>query len=358
MVNLSLAVPMMEHGLTSARRAVGPLLAALLVFCLGLFVIEAQAQSRTSTTDSSNASFPTKPLRFVVPYPPGGPLDVMARVLAEKVKTSLGQPVVVENKPGAGGNIGADLIAKAQPDGYALAMGAVATHAINPWLFASIPYDSVKDFAPVALVASVPNVLLVNIDFAQKNNIQTVQELVAYARKNPGQLNYGSGGSGSAGHLAGALLSARAKVEMVHIPYQGAAPAQLALLSGQSALMFDNLAAAANLIREKKVKALAVTTKVRSGLLPELPTMQDAGVEPFDIGTWFGVFTTAGTPAAVVEKLHVAYMAALAEPDVKERLKTMGSEAAALSVEQMTAFVATERAKYQELVKLSGATNQ
>ncbi|MFZ4711560.1 MAG: Bug family tripartite tricarboxylate transporter substrate binding protein [Zwartia sp.] len=332
--------------------------AVVLVGLLALFFTESQAQSPSSAPDALATTFPTKPLRFVVPYPPGGPLDVMARVLAEKVKASLGQPVVVENKPGAGGNIGADLIAKAQPDGYALVMGAVATHAINPWLFASIPYDSIKDFAPVVLVASVPNVLLVNLDFAQKNNIQTVQDLVAYARKNPGQLNYGSGGSGSAGHLAGALLSARAKVEMVHIPYQGAAPAQLALLSGQSALMFDNLAAAANLIREKKVKALAVTTKVRSGLLPELPTMQETGIEPFDIGTWFGVFTTAGTPAAVVDKLHTAYMAALAEPEVKERLKTMGSEAASLSVAQMTAFVATERAKYQELVKLSGATNQ
>lgn len=331
--------------------------AVVLVCLLALFFTESRAQSTASAPDASATTFPAKPLRFVVPYPPGGPLDVMARVLAEKVKASLGQPVVVENKPGAGGNIGADLIAKAQPDGYALVMGAVATHAINPWLFASIPYDSVKDFAPVALVASVPNVLLVNIDFAQKNNIQTVQDLVAYARKNPGQLNYGSGGSGSAGHLAGALLSARAKIEMVHIPYQGAAPAQLALLSGQSALMFDNLAAAASLIRDKKVKALAVTTKVRSGLLPELPTMQDADIAPFDIGTWFGVFTTAGTPAAVVAKLHAAYMMALAEPDVQERLKTMGSEAAALSVEQMTAFVAAERVKYQELVKLSGATN-
>ncbi|MCF8171411.1 MAG: tripartite tricarboxylate transporter substrate binding protein [Candidatus Methylopumilus sp.] len=349
---------MRPHGLTSVQRLARQLFATLLVFWLGSFISESQAQSATSVSDSAAANFPTKPLRFVVPYPPGGPLDVMARVLAEKVKASLGQPVVVENKPGAGGNIGADLIAKAQPDGYALVMGAVATHAINPWLFASIPYDSIKDFAPVVLVASVPNVLLVNLDFAQKNNIQTVQDLVAIARKNPGQLNYGSGGSGSAGHLAGALLSARAKVEMVHIPYQGAAPAQLALLSGQSALMFDNLAAAANLIREKKVKALAVTTKVRSGLLPELPTMQDAGIEPFDIGTWFGVFTTAGTPAAVVDKLHTAYMAALAEPEVKERLKTMGSEAASLSIAQMTAFVATERAKYQELVKLSGATNQ
>ena len=357
MVNLSLAVPIRPQDLMSKWRTARPLVEALLVFGLGLFVAEPRAQGRTTATDAAAVNFPTKPLRFIVPYPPGGPLDVMARVLAEKVKTSLGQPVVVENKPGAGGNIGADLIAKAQPDGYSLVMGAVATHAINPWLFASIPYDSVKDFAPVALVAAVPNVLLVNLDFALKNNIQTVQDLIGYARTHPGQLNYGSGGAGSAGHLAGALLSARAKVEMVHIPYQGAAPAQLALLSGQSALMFDNLAAAANLIREQKVKALAVTTQARSGLLPELSTMQDAGIAPFDIGTWFGVFTTAGTPAAVVEKLHTAYMAALAEPDVKERLKIMGSETTPMSVLQLTEFVATERAKYQELVKLSGATN-
>ena len=358
MVNLCSTVPVSSQGLINVPRDMRSIGAVLLVCLLGLLFTESRAQSPSSAPDASATTFPAKPLRFVVPYPPGGPLDVMARVLAEKVKASLGQPVVVENKPGAGGNIGADLIAKAQPDGYALVMGAVATHAINPWLFASIPYDSIKDFAPIVLAASVPNVLLVNLDFAQKNNIQTVQDLVAYARKNPGQLNYGSGGSGSAGHLAGALLSARAKVEMVHIPYQGAAPAQLALLSGQSALMFDNLAAAANLIREKKVKALAVTTKERSGLLPEVPTMQDAGIEPFDIGTWFGVFTTAGTPAAIVEKLHTAYTAALAEPEVKERLKAMGSEAAALSVAQFSAFVATERAKYQELVKLSGATNQ
>ena len=357
MIHFSVAVPASSQGLINMPREARSFVVTVLVCLLGLFCTESSAQSATLVTDSAGASFPSKPLRFIVPYPPGGPLDVMARVLAEKVKASLGQPIVVENKPGAGGNIGADVIAKASPDGYAMVMGAVATHAINPWLFASIPYDSVKDFAPVALVASVPNVLLVNIDFAQKNNIQTVQDLVAYARNHPGQLNYGSGGSGSAGHLAGALLSARAKIDMVHIPYQGAAPAQLALLSGQSALMFDNLAAAANLIREKKVKALAVTTKVRSGVFPELHTMQDAGIEPFDIGTWFGVFTTAGTPTVVVEKLHTAYMAALAEPDVKERLNIMGSEAAALSIAQFSVFVATERAKYQELVKLSGATN-
>ena len=338
-----------------ARVRFSLLSAVLLIGMSGLAGTDGLAQTGSTASSPSSNEFPTKPLRFIVPYPPGGPLDVMARVLAEKVKTSLGQPVVVENKPGAGGNIGADLIAKAQPDGYTLVMGAVATHAINPWLFASIAYDSVKDFAPIALVGSVPNVLLLNLDFATKNNIQTVQELIAYAKKNPGQLNYGSGGSGSAGHLAGALLSVRAGAEMVHIPYQGAAPAQLALLSGQSALMFDNLAAAANLIREKKVKALAVTTPVRSGLLPELPTMQEAGVQAFDLGTWFGVFATAGTPATTITKLHAAYATALLESDVKERLKTMGSEAAVLSPAQFAAFVAQERLKYQELVKLSGA---
>ena len=327
-----------HRGIGSTRRC---LLALLLLLAAPLVIAQ--------------TVFPTKPLHFIVPYPPGGPLDIMARVLAEKVKSSLGQPVVVENKPGAGGNIGADLVAKAPRDGYTLVMGAVATHAINPWLFASMPYDSLKDFAPIVLVASVPNVLLVNLEFAVKNDIRTVQDLVRYARDHPEVLNYGSGGLGSAGHLAGALLSARANIKIVHIPYQGAAPAQLALLAGQSALMFDNLAAAANLIRDNKVRALAVTTQERSGLLAELATMQDAGVKPFDIGTWFGVFATAGTPAATIEKLHIAFTNALREPVVQERLKTMGSEAPVLSAAQFAAFVEQEHAKYQELVRLSGA---
>ena len=180
----------------------------------------------------------------MVPYPPGGPLDTMARMLAEKVRASLGQPVIVENRSGAGGNIGADLVAKAPADGYTLVMGAVATHAINPWLFANLPYDPVKDFAPVTIVASVPNVLVMNVEFAQKNKIEKLAGLIDYAKKNPGKLNYGSGGNGSAGHLSGELL-ARAGISVEHIPYQGAAPAQLALLSGQSDFMFDNLAASA-----------------------------------------------------------------------------------------------------------------
>jgi tripartite-type tricarboxylate transporter receptor subunit TctC len=323
----------------------------ILLLALGLgsvsFGVFAQAQSSND--------WPTKPIRFVVPYPPGGPLDAMARVLAEQVKPTLGQSVIVENRPGAGGNIGADLIAKAQPDGYTLVMGAVATHAINPALYSKIPYDAVRDFAPIALVASVPNVLIINKEFADKNNIRTLQDLVKYALAHPGKLNYGSGGSGSAGHLAGELLAARTQIKAVHIPYQGAAPAKLALLSGQSEFMFDNLASAASLIKEGQVVALAVTTDQRSDILPEVPTVQQAGVKPFDIGTWFGVFTTAGTPPAVIAKLYQAYSTALADPAVQTRLKQMGSNAPALTPIQFAEMVVQERKKYQELVKLSGA---
>lgn len=306
-------------------------------------------------TTSVPANWPTKPIRFVVPYPPGGPLDTMARLLAEKAKATLGQNIIVENKPGAGGNIGADIVAKAMPDGYTLVMGAVATHAINPWLFATIPYDSVKDFAPVALVASVPNVLVINKEFAAKHSIRSVQDLVAYARSHPGEMNYGSGGSGSAGHLAGELLRARMQINVVHIPYQGAAPAQLALLSGQSNFMFDNLAAAAGLIKDAKVVALAVTTATRSAMLPDVPTMEQSGVKPFDIGTWFGVFATAGTPEPVLKALHAAYQSAMKDPVVIERLKAMGSNASSLSSREFAEMVAAERIKYQEIVKLSGA---
>ena len=299
--------------------------------------------------------YPTKPLKFVVPYPPGGPLDTMARLLAEKAKTSLGQQVVVENKPGAGGNIGADMAAKASPDGYTLVMGAVATHAINPWLYSSIPYDPIKDFAPVMLVASVPNVLIINKDFAAQNKINSVADLIAYGKNNPGKLNYGSGGNGSAGHLAGELLKARTKLDAVHVPYQGASPAQLALLSGQTQFMFDNQAAAAGLIKDDKVKALAVTTGKRSVVLTDLPTMEESGVKPFDIGTWFGVFTTGGTPAPVVDKLYKAYAAALSDPEVVKRLQTMGSNAVSMTPAQFADMVKQEREKYREIVQLSGA---
>ena len=298
--------------------------------------------------------FPTKPLSFIVPYAPGGPLDGMARLLAEKVQPDLGT-VVVENKPGAGGNIGASIAAKAKPDGYTLVMGAVAINAINPWLYEKLPFDPVTSFEPVTLVASVPNALILNNEFAADNNIKTVADLVAYAKKNPDMLNFASGGNGSAGHLAGELLNVRTGTQSVHVPYAGSSPAKLSLLAGQTNFMFDNLASAATLISENKVKALAVTTTTRSSVFPDLPTMEQAGIEKFDLGTWFGVFTTGGTPKAIVDKLNAAYVKALRDPAVRKNLLTMGSDSEPTSSEEFAELVKSDLAKYKEIVEVSGA---
>jgi tripartite-type tricarboxylate transporter receptor subunit TctC len=311
------------------------------------------ALSAFSTTAAAD-EFPSKPIQFIVPYAAGGPLDGMARLLAEKAKHDLGT-IVVENKPGAGGNIGASIAAKAKPDGYTLVMGAVAINAINPWLYEKLPFDPVKSFEPVTLVASVPNILIVNNDFAKANQINSAKDLIAYAKKNPNILNFGSGGNGSAGHLAGELMNVRTDIKTVHVPYAGAAPAKLALLAGQINFMFDNLASAASLITENKVKALAVTTTERSSAFPQVPTMQQEGVQNFDLGTWFGVFTTGGTPKAVVDKLNAAYVKALQDPAVRKNLLTMGSDAKPTTPEEFGELVKHDLAKYKEIVEVSGA---
>ncbi len=299
-----------------------------------------------------------KPIRLIVPYPPGGPLDTVARALAEKVQPVLGT-VIVENRPGAGGNLGADVAAKSAPDGSTLVMGAVATHAINPWLFTKMPYDALHDFTPITGVARVPNVLVMNAQRAAELKIDTVADLVAYARKNPGKLNYGSGGNGSAGHLAGEMFKAQAGVFMVHIPYAGGNPAQLALLSGQVDLNFDNLAAASANIRAGKLKAIAVTTRVRSSAMPELPTIADTGravgLAGFDIDTWFGLFAPARMPAAMTLRLNKAFVDALNSPELAARLATLMAEPMGSSPEQFAAFVKSENARYERLVKASGA---
>jgi tripartite-type tricarboxylate transporter receptor subunit TctC len=304
-------------------------------------------------------AYPSKMIRFVVPYPPGGPLDAIARLLAEKMREGLGQQVIVDNKPGAGGNIGADAVAKSAPDGYTIVMGAVATHAINPSLYAKMPYDPVRDFAPVSLVASVPNVLVINPDVAARNGINTVSDLVKYAKAHPGQLNFASGGNGSAGHLAGELFKSMARVSMLHIPYAGAAPAQLGLLAGQTDLMFDNLASASQNIRAGKLKALAVTTARRAEALPELPTVAEAGkaygLSGFDINTWFGVLAPAGTPAPVVSRLNEEIRRALQSPDVRERMAKLGAEPSPTTPEQFGALIQAELKKYAAVVKASGA---
>ncbi|MEO5734224.1 MAG: tripartite tricarboxylate transporter substrate binding protein [Rubrivivax sp.] len=300
----------------------------------------------------------SRPIKLVVPYPPGGPLDVTARLLAERVKDSLGT-VIIENRPGAGGNVGADLVAKAAPDGLTLVMGAVATHAINPWLYSKLPYDPIRDFTPITLVAQVPNVLVMNTEVAAKLKINTLADLVAYARQNPGKLNYGSGGNGSAGHLAGELFKTQTGIFAVHIPYAGGAAAQLALAGAQVDFNIDNLAAASANIRAGRLKALAVTTAKRSPLVPDLPTMAEAGarfgLKDFDINTWFGLFAPAGLPAPLTEKLNQAFVAALNTPEVQSRMAILLAEPAPMSPDQFGRFVKQEMAKYQTVVKVSGA---
>jgi tripartite-type tricarboxylate transporter receptor subunit TctC len=317
---------------------------ALLATAAALSAPRAWAQARTT--------------RLIVPYPPGGPLDIAARLLADNVKASLGT-VVVENRPGAGGNLGADLAAKAAPDGHTLVMGAVATHAINPWLYNKIPYDAVRDFTPITLVAQVPNVLVMNTASAKRLGIRTLADLVAYARANPGRLNYGSGGNGSAGHLAGEMFKAQAGLFVVHIPYAGGPPAQLALVSGQVDFNFDNLAAASANIRSGRLEALAVTTARRSGAMPEVPTVQEAGaalgLKTFDISTWFGLFGPAGLGAEPTARLNKAFVDALGSAEVKARMATLMAEPAPMTSDQFGSFVRAELQKYQALVKASGA---
>jgi tripartite-type tricarboxylate transporter receptor subunit TctC len=315
-------------------------LARILAVLLAAFATAAYAQP-----------YPSKPIHFVVPYPAGGPLDTVARLLGQKVSESVHQPVVVENKPGAGGNIGADYVAKAAPDGYTILMGAVATHAINPTLYRNIPYDPVKDFAPVTEVAWTPNVLVVNPSLPVSN----VKEFIAYAKAHPGELNFGSGSTGSAGHLAGELFKTMAGVQMVHVPYKGAGPAMQDLIGGQIQLMFDNLASSLGQIRAGKVRALAVTTAKRSTLAPELPTIAESGLPGFDISTWFGIFAPGGTPQPVVQRLHDAFVAALHAPDVQATMKKMGAEPVGNTPEEFAAYIRSEARKYAKVIEASGA---
>jgi tripartite-type tricarboxylate transporter receptor subunit TctC len=296
---------------------------------------------------------PQRPITLVVPYPPGGPLDTAARILAEKMGLTLGTPVVVDNKPGAGGNIGAALVARAPADGHTLVMGAVATHAINPWLYASMPYDALKDFTPITRVAQVPNVLVMPAEAAQRLGIKNLQDLIAHARKNPGRLNYASGGNGSAGHLAGELFKSQARVSMVHIPYAGAAPAQAGLLAGQTDLMFDNLASASAHIKSGRLSALGVTTLARSSALPDVPALSEV-LPGFQLSTWFGIFGPARLPQATVDQLHAAFAAALDHADTVERFARMGATPSPTSPAEFAALVKQEHMRYGQIVKGAG----
>ena len=294
-----------------------------------------------------------RPIRLIVPYAAGGPIDVTARVLAEKVKDSLGT-VIIENKPGAGGNIGADAVAKAAPDGLTIGIAATATNAVNPWLYAKMPFNAATDFAPITQMVRVPNVLVMNAETAQKLKINSVADLIAYGKANPGKLNYGSGGNGSAGHLAGEMFKKEAGIFATHIPYNGGNPAQLALLSSQVDFNFDNLATAAPNIRSGKLKALAVTTLTRSPMLPEAPPVADT-LKGFAIDTWWGLVAPAGTPHETLDKMSKAFIAALASPDVKAKFANLMAEPVGNTPEHFGAFMKSELSKYEKVVKATGA---
>ena len=295
--------------------------------------------------------YPSKPVKLVVPFPPGGSLDNAARLIAQKLTETWGQSVVVENKPGAGGNIGADMVAKSPPDGYTILLGALSTHAVNPSLYRTMPYDAAKDFAPITLVAITPNVRVVNAS----SPVQTVKEFFAYTKANPGKLSFGSGSIGSGGHLAGELYKVETGTDSVHVPFKGGAPATQALLAGDTQFMFDNLANAMAQVKGGKLRALAVTTAKRSPLAPDLPTMAEAGLPGFDISTWFGLFAPAGTPKDIVAKWNADVTRILNSPDVRARFIADGAEPSPSSPEQFSQFIAAELTKYARIVKASGA---
>jgi tripartite-type tricarboxylate transporter receptor subunit TctC len=307
----------------------------------------------TGTSEGAPAqTYPDKPIRLVVPFPAGGTTDILARAVGQKLGEHLGQQVVVDNKPGAGGNIGSDIVAKSAPDGYTLVMGTVGTHAINASLYKKMPYDHIKDFVPVSLVALVPNILVVHPSVPANS----VKELIAYAKANPGKLNFASSGNGTSIHLSGELFKTTAGVEMTHVPYKGSAPAVTDLLGGQVQLMFDNMPSALPHVKAGKLKALGVTTAKRFPAAPDIPAIAEAGVPGYEASSWFGVLAPAGTPKEIVNKLSSEIAKILQTPEIKERLLSQGAEPVGNTPDQFAAFIKAETAKWAKVVKESGAT--
>ena len=308
----------------------------------------------------AQAGWPTKPVRIVVPFPPGGTTDILARALVPELQKSLGQPFVVENKPGAGGNVGADNVAKSAPDGYSLLMGTVGTHGINQSIYPKLSFDPIKDFAPITLVAGVPNVLVMNPAKAQALGIANVADLIRYAKANPGKLNMASSGNGTSIHLSGELFKTLTGTYMVHFPYRGSGPAVMDLLGGSMDLMFDNLPSSLPHIKAGKLKALAVTSAQRSAALPDLPTIAEAAppgskLKDYEASSWFGLLAPAGTPPEIVNRIAQESAKALSAPALKERLLAQGAIPSGMPPAEFAAFIAAETKKWGVVVKASGA---
>ena len=298
----------------------------------------------------SAQDYPARPVRWVSPWPPGGANDIFSRIIAQRLSEALGQPVVVENRPGAAGAIGTEAVAKSPADGYTLTLGSSPTHAIAPSLNPALPYDPLRDFDAVTLVAVVPNVLVVNPALP----VTSVRELVALAKSRPGTLNFASAGNGTSQHLSGELFKVMAAVDMVHVPYKGTAPALAELLAGQVQLTFDNIPALLPHIQSGKLRALAVTPAARSAALPNLPTVAEAGVAGYDASVWFGVFVPAGTPRPLVLRLHSEIARALAVPEIKARMAAMGAEVSGIGPDAFREFWRREIPKWAEVVKAAG----
>ena len=315
---------------------------------LPLFPLSARAQT----------GWPTKPVRIVVPFAAGGTTDLLARAIAPELQRAFGQPFVVDNKPGAGGNSGAAEVAKSPPDGLTLLMGTVGTHAINPSLYPKMPYDHVKDFAPITLVAGVPNVVVMNPASAQKYNVNTMVDLIRAAKAHPGKLNVASSGNGTSIHLSAELFKSMTGTFMLHLPYRGSGPALIDLMAGNVDLMFDNLPSALPHIRSGKLKALAVTSGQRSGALPEVPTVAEGGgalLRNYEASSWFGLLAPAGTPADVVLRIQQETAKALAMPTVKDRMLSQGAIPSGMAPAAFAKFIAAETTKWAQVVKASGA---
>ena len=323
--------------------------ASLLALALGALALSPamlQAQS----------AWPTRPVKIVVPFAPGGTTDILARAIAPDLSKAFGQQFVVENKGGAGGNLGAEQVAKAAGDGYTLLMGTVGTHGINRALYAKLPYDPFKDFVPITLVAGVPNVMVVNAEFAATNRIHSVADFIGYAKAHPGQLNMASSGNGTSIHLAGELFKSMTGTYMTHIPYRGSGPALMDMAGGSMQVMFDNLPSAMQLIKAGRLKALAVTSSQRSAALPDIPTVEEAGkLKGFEASSWFGLLAPAGTPPDVVNRIQQEVAKSLATPALTERLAALGAIPSGNTPAQFAALIEAEHKKWAAVVKASGA---
>ncbi len=310
----------------------------------------------TSHPVLAQTAWPTKPVKIVVPFAPGGTTDILARAVAPELSRAFGQSFVVENKGGAGGNLGADIVAKSPADGYTLLMGTVGTQSINKSLYSRMPYDPQKDFAPITLVAGVPNVMVMNTEKAKAMGINTVLDFIAYARAHPGQLNMASSGNGTSIHLAGELFKSQTGIFMTHIPYTGSGPAMMGMLSGVVDVMFDNLPSSMAQIKAGKLKAFAVTSSQRSAALPDTPTVEEAGkLKGFEASSWFGLLAPAGTPADVVLRLQQETAKALKTPAMMEKLLAQGAIPSGNTPQEFAAVIDAEIKKWAPVVKASGA---